>query len=51
MWPWSRIRELEKALDSAQRDNRLLERRAEWFNHQWALTKTAFKREKERSTK
>ena len=40
MWPWSRIRALERALENAERDNRLLERRCAWIDHQWLVCKS-----------
>ena len=43
MWPWSRIRDLEKALEDAQRENRMLERRSEWLNREWIRLKHQLK--------
>ncbi len=43
MWPWSRIRKLEQALEIEQRENRMLERRCEWLDNQWARTKHQLK--------
>ena len=43
MWPWSRIRELEKALYNEQRTNRMLERRCEWLDRQFEKAKFQLK--------
>ena len=48
MWPWSRIRELEQALESEQRENRMLERRCEWLDNQWSRTKTHLRQAQEK---
>jgi hypothetical protein len=43
MWPWSRIRDLEKALGILQRENRLLERRSAWLDREWIRLKYQLK--------
>ena len=43
MWPWSRIRKLEQALESEQREKRMLERRCEWLDSQFERAKYQLK--------
>jgi hypothetical protein len=43
MWPWSRIRELERALYDEQREKHMLERRCEWLDSQFEKAKQQLK--------